>query len=69
MTVVLNGGMSARLLVSTTMPLNNADHAGEMRLVDATSCPRVALSFGAVVNRSNSSRSCTGALLAASKLL
>ena len=55
------------VLVRTTIPLSNADHAA--RCVWSTdNVPRVALSFRAVVNTSNNNRSCKGALLAASDL-
>ncbi len=60
-------------LVSATTPLNTADQAARSgrpfapRLTD--SCPRVALSFKAVLKLSNSSRSSIGALSAAWKTL
>src|ERR1035437_4727245 len=78
--VVVAGGtdnlMSGTLLESATMPLNNADHAARpadgLGLPAPTfteSVPRVALSLKLVVNKSNNSRSCNGAELAASKAL
>src|ERR1035438_5076685 len=59
---------STFVLASTSTPPNKADHAARLLLLMLTdNWPRVALSLNAVLNKSNKSRSATGAALVASK--